>query len=185
VGSHSPLHRRAVSVVGGRSRAAVVGAVAGLVVLTGCASNFSAQTQQRYQPAEGVSNRLGQVFVIDALIVEDGKGNGTLDAAFINQQAGADALDNVSVTDGAGKPVKVVNVTGAPLPLPPQHSVQVAYSGVIRLSGTPETVKEGTFVTIRFTFNRAAPLTEQIPVVPHDAEYAQVPVGPAGSASRS
>jgi hypothetical protein len=170
----------------GRSRlTATAFALCAAFAVSGCAANFDAPTNEPYQPAAGISDRSGEVYAIDTLVVTDGSGNGTVVASLINQQQQNDALEGYSASAGNGD-----KITTAPLDQPialpaypsPDQNVQLATSGSLRLSGN---VEAGTFVNLTFTFANAAPVSVQAPVLnggPGSA-YADVPVGPVSSAS--
>ncbi|MGH3470829.1 MAG: hypothetical protein ACRDPG_02125 [Nocardioidaceae bacterium] len=165
------------------ARLAAAAALCSAPLLAGCSASFGAQTNQPYQPADGISNRTGQIYAIDSLIVADDSGHGTLVSALVNQTSKPDKLTKVAVQGANGKALTVTNLTHAPIVLPPQQSVQFASTGHIRVTGTAKTLTPGIFVTITFVYAKAAPLTEQIPVVSHDKVYAQVPVGPVPTAT--
>jgi hypothetical protein len=151
-----------------------------VLLLSGCAANFDAPTNEPYQPAAGISDRSGGVYAIDTLVVTDGSGNGTVVSSLINQQQQDDTLQSYSASDSNGD-----EITAAPLPQPldlpaypsPDQSVQVGTSGSLRLTGN---VEAGTFVTLTFTFGNASPVTVDVPVLNGgpDTAYADIPVGP-------
>jgi hypothetical protein len=143
--------------------------------LTGCSGGFDAQTQQLYQAATGISNRDSDVYVLNALVVTDGKGNGTVAGTLLDQAKQADTLQNVTAVDSSGKTISTK--LASPLQLPPDQSVKLETNGAVRLTGS--SVQAGYFVTVTFTFANAAPLTMAIPVVADSADYSSVPVGPA------
>jgi copper(I)-binding protein len=153
-------------------------AAAGLA-LVGCGANFNAQTQQQYQPAVGVSSRAGDVYAIDTLVVTDGKGNGTLVCALINQLPHDDTLRSVTAAGLNGSKFRITVPTNG-VPLPAGQSVQLGDSGAVRVSGA--SLEAGSIITVTFTFGEAAPLTIQAPVVTDTSTYSKIPVGPATSA---
>lgn len=157
-----------------RSSTAIGLAVAGLA-LTGCAASFNAQSQQQYQPAAGVSDRSGDVYAIDSLVVTDGRGDGTLVSALINQQARADKLISVTAATLKGSQLQVAAPSGG-VPLAPGRAVQLGYSGAVRVNGA--SLEAGSIITLTFTFAQAAPLQVQVPVVTDTTTYKRVPVGP-------
>src|SRR4051812_21155557 len=53
-------------------------AAAAAAALSGCAASFNAPTNEPYQPAAGISDRSTAVYAINALVVTDGSGNGTV-----------------------------------------------------------------------------------------------------------
>jgi hypothetical protein len=161
-------------------------AIVGAPVLAGCGANFDAQTNQPYQPAEGVSARDGEVYALNTLVVTDGEGNGTIVSRLVNQQDVGDQLDSVAAVDSTG-----AAITAAPLAAPivlgpavspeqpvpsPDQSVQVGTAGALRLSG--DNVIAGNFVTLTLTFEVAAPVVVDVPVVDVGTDYVDIPVGP-------
>jgi hypothetical protein len=155
------------------------GLVAAVFAIAGCGSNFNAQSEQIYQPAVGLSDRSGQVYAINTLVVTNGKGDGTVIAALINQAHHDDHLRSVTVVDGKGSQLQVAPLPANGLRLPSTQSVQLADSGAVRVSGP--SLEAGTVVTVTFTFAQAAPVTLDVPVVEDSSTYASVPVGPAKS----
>ncbi|MGH3493185.1 MAG: hypothetical protein ACRDQ1_08095 [Sciscionella sp.] len=151
-----------------------VAAVLALPVLGGCASGFDAQTSIPYQPAQGISVRHGQVYVIDTLVVTNGHGSGTVTGALVNQVNSADALVGLTATDASGHSMKVTIAHGK-VPVAGMASVQLADSGAVQVSD-PD-LQAGTAVTLTFTFEHASPVTAQVQVLPHSGDYASVPVG--------
>jgi hypothetical protein len=170
-----------------RAAGAVVAAVAA-VALSGCASNFSAATNQPYQPAAGIANRDGDVYSINTLVVTDGSGNGTVVASLINQQADDDTLQSFTAVDSSGKQITALPLD-SPIALPaypsPNQAVAVGSSGDLRLSG--DNLEAGTFVSLTFVFANAAPMTVNVPVVlgGADTNYADIPVGPVPTSAAS
>ncbi len=155
--------------------------VTAALLLSGCAAGFSAQTLQPYQPGEGISSRSGQVYAINTLVVTDGKGNGTVVAALINQKSKQDALMSVAATDTRGSTLKVQALPRGGISLPYGQSVQLADSGAVRISGTG--LEAGMFITLTFAFSQAAPVKIMVPVVNRGSIYAKVPIGSTGRGS--
>lgn len=153
-----------------------------LPLIAGCGAGFGAQTQQVYQPADGVTVRSSMVYVVNALVVTDGDGNGTVVVALINQAAEADQLISLTAEGTAGDPVEVTPIP-ADFTLAPGESVQTAETSTLRLSG-PE-LKPGGLVTLTFEFKRAAPVSVEVPVAPQSTDYADVEVGPPSSTTGS
>jgi len=151
-------------------------------LIAGCGAGFGAQTQQVYQPADGVTVRSSMVYVVNALVVTDGDGNGTVVVALINQAAEADQLISLTAEGTAGDPVEVT-----PIPddfaLAPGESVQTAETSTLRLS-SPE-LEPGGLVTLTFEFKEAAPVSVEVPVAPQSTDYADVEVGPSSSTTGS
>jgi hypothetical protein len=178
VGMPGPVSRpRDTSLVRRVLTSVVVTAAA--VVVSGCGASFNASTNIPYQPAAGISDRSGDIYAIDTLVVTDGEGNGTVVSRLINQQTDDDELESVTAVDSTGKEVTVapldspVDIAAAPSP---DQSVQLGTDGAVRLTG--DAVDAGTFVTLTFTFGSAAPIEVEVPVVAVGTIYADIPVGP-------
>lgn len=160
-----------------RRSVALASAATALVGVVGCGSNFNAQTQQQYQPAVGISNREGDVFSVNTLVVTDGEGNGTVVSALINQADTNDALRSVTATD-EGRQLQVEPLPDSGIALPPNRLVQLGNEGLVRIRD--DNLRAGYFVTLTFTFANAAPLELDVPVVEAGgagSPYADVPVG--------
>jgi hypothetical protein len=154
--------------------------------VTGCAADFGAQTNQQYQPGVGTNDRSNTVFVLNCLVIADSSGNGTLVGTLINQAKHNDALISVTAEDASGNPLTVTDLPG-PIPLNSQLAVKLQTGGQVRLSGKGLVL--GDYITVTFSFQQAAPLKEQIPVVPagnpSTGIYSGIPVGPTTSATAS
>jgi hypothetical protein len=185
VGISAPISRLRSSTLAVRRTAAAL-VIVGAPVITGCGANFNAQTNEPYQPAEGVSSRDGDVYALNTLVVSDDQGNGTIVSALVNQQDAADELESVTAVDSADKPI-----TAEPLAQPimlaaatsddqsvpsPGQSVQVGTDGALRLTG--DNIVAGAFVTLTFTFKVGSPVTVEVPVVDQGTVYSDIPVGP-------
>jgi hypothetical protein len=156
---------------------------AAAVALSGCGANFSAQTNQVYQAAEGTDDRSALVYSLNTLVVGDGEGNGTVTARLVNQGPVEDALESYTATiDGE-------DITVAPLAEPialgtapsPEQSILIGPEGELRLTG--ESFEPGDFVTLNMVFTESEPLSMEIPVVGMTPEYAEIPVGPIEDAA--
>ncbi len=157
------------------------GGLAAVLVLTcwglaGCAADFNAQTNQQYQPGEGISDRDNGVYVLNALVVTDGTGNGTLVGTLLNQSNADDALQSVTVTDAEGQAIKTTQ-RPKPVALAPQTPFRLEAKGTVRLSG--DGVVAGDYVEVTFSFHNSAPVKINIPTVADGPVYTGVPVGPA------
>lgn len=148
-------------------------------LLAGCATSFGAATNELYQPGPGITVRDSGVYVLNALIVTDGRGNGTLVGGLLNQAARADTLESVKVTAPGGKPLSVSILPGT-IALPVQRLVQLANTGAVRVAGD---VRAGLNYTLTVTFHGAAPVTLTIPALGRWSQFDGVPVGPAPSAT--
>ncbi len=148
-----------------------------LPLAAGCQSGFDAQSQQVYQPADGVNDRSSDVYVINALVVTDGKGNGTVVVALVNQADEDDQLVSLTAEGASGEPLEAAPVP-ADFMLASGQSVQTAESSTLRVSG--KEVEAGALVTLTFEFKLAEPVTVDVPVLPQGTDYRDVEVGPLG-----
>ena len=149
-------------------------------LLAGCATSFGAQTQRVYQPGPGITVRSSGVYVLNAFIVTDSEGNGTLVAGLVNQMTRPDMLESVTLAGPGGKPLSASILPGT-VALPGQQLVQLADSGPVRFGGD---LVGGVNYTLSLGFASAAPVTVMIPAltVGSGAEFSTVPVGPTPSA---
>lgn len=160
-------------------RRLVVGSAAVALSVAGCGSNFDAQSQQVYQPAVGISDRDGDVYAINTLIVTDGGGNGTVVSALINQTDAEDTLRSVTAADDRGADLQAQPLPDGGLPLPPGQSLQLGNEGLARISS--DDLEAGRFVALTFTFANAEPVEIDVPVVNDGPDYVDVPVGGGNS----
>lgn len=168
---HGRASRRLVSVA----------VVAVVLALTGCAADFGAETNQIYQPAQGISDRTSGVWAIDTLVVANDRGDGTLVVALVNTAKRPDALTGVRAS-ADGNPITVTPAS-LNVSLPSEQPVQFAKTGKVRLQGPA--VKPGFLIHVRFSFANAAPVGFLVPVVNKTKEFASVPVGPTGQPTAS
>lgn len=156
-------------------RLATVTLAVTLSVLTGCGANFGAQTNQIYQPADGISNRDGEVYAIDLLVVSDGSNNGTVVGTLIDQNPEDDQLTGFAAAGLDGEEITTAPLK-APLDLPSQTSVKVQDGAKLRLAG--DAVVPGDFITLTLTFASAAPVEVQVPVHDVGTIYTDIPIKP-------
>jgi hypothetical protein len=143
------------------------------LALTGCGGGFNEQTNKVYQGAAGINNRAGEVYVLNALVVTDGKGNGTLVGSLLNVMSATDSLQGFKAVDSSGK--AITTKLASPVSLPSERAVKLETNGAVRL--TSKGLLAGYFIDVTFTFATAAPLSMSIPVLPEGTEYSSVPVG--------
>jgi hypothetical protein len=144
------------------------------LAVTGCNGvGFNEQTNKFYQGAAGITNRDGEVYALNALVVTDGKGNGTMVGTLLNQMSTADSLQGVTAADSNGK--ALTTKLASPVPLGPQQAVKLETNASVRLTG--KGLVAGYYIHVTFTFATAAPLSMTIPVLPQGTEYRSVPVG--------
>ncbi len=173
----------------GVRRLATVLVAASLVAISGCAAQFGAPTQAIYQPAVGSDDRSGDVFVLNALVLGDGQGNGTLVTTLINQTSPTDFLTGVTATLLGGGGVDVSNlpsvtstVANAPttgIELPTQAAVKLPDDGLVQFHSAD--LMPGGYLTLTLTFKEAAPLEIDVPVVAESSIYDGITVGPVVS----
>jgi copper(I)-binding protein len=144
------------------------------LALAGCSTGFRDQTNQQYQAAAGISDRSHDVYVLNALVVTDGNGNGTMVGTLINQSKTADTLQSVSATDAKGK--TIATKLTSPVTLKPAQAVKLETGGAVRI--TSSALKAGYFINVTFSFASAAPVQVSIPVLVNGPDYTAVPVGP-------
>jgi hypothetical protein len=165
-----------------RLRRPVVAATAILLsaLLAGCSNGFGAQTDEIYQPGPGVTVREDGVYLLNASIVTDGSGNGTIVGALLDEAGTGDQLVSIALK---GKLTNHGTIIGGSLDLPPHRSVQLAERGNIRISGT---LTPGTYQFVTLTFRNGAPIAVGLPVLRKAGDFADVPVGPVpGAVGRS
>lgn len=143
-------------------------------LLTGCATSFGAQTSQIYQPGPGITSRSSDVYVLNAFVVTDGLGNGTLVAGLVNQVPGTDTLQSAALAAPTGAPPSATIHSGT-IALRNQRLVQLSDSGEVRFGGN---LQEGINYTLTLTFANASPVTLTVPVLADAGEFSTVPVGP-------
>jgi hypothetical protein len=162
-----------------RTAAAVVALVVPLVaLLSGCGVNFDAQTDQPYNPAAGVDDRSGAVYVINALVVSSSDGSGTVVASLVNtDQVNDDSLSGVS---GPGLSVQ----PGGTTTIPAGGMLNLAKQGRVFVRG--KNVVPGKFIQMTFSFDRGSQVKLGVPVVSaDDPAYSGVPTAGASSSSPS
>lgn len=142
-------------------------------------SNFDAQTNQIYTPAEGVNDRSGAVDVLNAVVVSAKDGTGRFVAGLANNDDSAD--DSLTGVQGSGESSGVTGTLPTPVPVPAGGFVQLADPGVepVVLQGDP--IIAGYFVELTVTFQNADSVTVKVPVVPATAQWSTVQVPSAAS----
>jgi len=139
-----------------------------LLAPTLAACGFNVQTDQVYQPAEGVNDRSGQVDILNATVVSGTDGSGTFAGTLVNNsQNDADQLTEVS---GEGLDVTLPE----PVDIAAGGLVNLADEGTVSVEG--EAVVPGGYVTMTFVFANGQSTTVQVPVVVHGGDYADVPL---------
>lgn len=132
------------------------------------ACGFNVQTDQVYQPAEGVNDRSGEVDILNALVVSGRDGSGTFAGTLVNNNQ----TDDDKLTSVAGDEV-TVNLD-APIDVPAAGLVNLADDGDVTVEGT--SVKPGGYVTLTFVFSSGQSTKMKVPVVVHGGDYGDVPL---------
>ena len=160
------------------ARARTVALAAALLLSVPAFSSCALQaTDEVYTPTKGVNNRDGQVKVLHALVVSDGKDGGRLIAGLVNDnQDQPDTLTGVSVADSAGSAsgAKVTVESGGKTEIPAGGILQLADDDAaqVLVSG----VKVGGYVRVTFSFANADPATLNVPVLQTSADFEGVKV---------
>ncbi len=145
--------------------------------LASCTVNFNEQTDKVYNPSAGVSDRSGEVDVLNALVVSGSDGSGTVIATLVNNdQARSDKLRGVA---GSGDDTSLKVTPGGDTTIANGGLLNLATDGRIAVRG--EQVQAGRLVTLTFSFDRAKAITVDAPVVAKTPEYADVQVPGAGA----
>ena len=165
-----------------RSLAAAV-LVLAVPALSSCGGNFNQQTNQIYNPAEGVDDRSGSVDVLNALVVSTENGSGTVVTTFVNNNR--DRQDRLKSIAGAGDDSNLEITPGGPTAIPAGGLLNLAERGRNFVRG--ERIRAGNFVELTFTFQHGTAITVDAPVVNGaEPEYTSVPQPtPTGAASPS
>ena len=161
-------------------RLSIATAAALLAVPALSACGFNEQTDQVYNPADGVNNRSGAMDVLDALVVSGSHGSGTVIAGLSNNdQTRPDTLTSVA---GTGKSQNVAVTMGSKVTIIPGGFTQLADLKSPIAAKSPQ-IEPGRFVSLRFTFKNAQSVTVDAPVVARTDQYTSVPVPSSPSAS--
>ena len=152
------------------ARATVVLATAALALgLSSC--NYDNPTDMVYNPAVGVNAQSGSVDALNVLVVkrESTSDGGTLVATLVNNDQQVDDRLTGVTTGGDDQGVQV-SLPGS-IDVPAGDFVNLADGDIIEVTG--ETVQDGAFVTMTFTFANAESITVDAPVVIQDEGYFQ------------
>ena len=142
-------------------------------------SNFDAQTNQFYTPAEGVNERSGGVDVLNAVIVAEEEGRGRFIAGLVNNSDLED--DALTGVEGSGESADLQGSLETPIDVVADGFVQLADEGEpVVLEG--DAIVPGLFVEVTITFDKAAEATIKLPVVPAEDDFEGVEI-PAAEAS--
>jgi hypothetical protein len=154
------------------ARARTVALAAALLLsVPALASCAAAQTDEVYTPTKGVNDRSGQVDVLHALVVSDGKDGGRLVAGLVNDnQETEDTLTGVTVADGNAQ----VKVGSGETKIPAAGLLQLADSGSAQV--LVKGITAGGYVRLTFQFANADAVTLNVPVLPPGDDFADVQV---------
>ena len=143
-------------------------------------SNFDAQTNQFYTPAEGINERSTGVDLLNALVVADETGRGRFIAGLVNN---SDTTDDALVqVQGAGDTSDVQGSLTAPIDVAADAFVQLADEGAEPVVLEGESIVPGRFIEVTVSFQEAEEVTVKLPVVPAEDDFEDVEI-PAAEAS--
>lgn len=151
---------------------ALVLAVVGSVTLSGCiGTNFSAQTDQQYQPSVGANVRDGDLQIYNALFVENEDGTATLSAGLL--------------ADNADEEITSVEVVGheaelaGPISLDQDALFTVGAEGeiIVTLGDT----KPGAYLSLKLVAASGATVSVNAPVVIRTDMYDSVATSASGA----
>jgi len=165
---------------------ALVAAVFVVPLLAACGTNFGAQTDKVYTPADGVSNRDGMVDVLNALVVSDTPGSGRLIGGLANNDTSTD--DQLTGVAGAGNSQGLtVSLAGGDTTIPAGGLLQLANPDAanVQVEGDPSELYAGAFARVTFSFEHADPVTVNVPVLTPGENYGDVELTPSESPSAS
>ncbi|MFT4010898.1 MAG: hypothetical protein QM655_12750 [Nocardioidaceae bacterium] len=138
-------------------------------VLAACSTNFNTPTDQDYIPAAGISDRSGNVDVLNALVVTGSDGSGTVVTTLVNNTATNDRLTAVTV-DGQATTLG----TEADTEIPATGTLKLPEQAEVFATGA--NLKPGSYVSVSFTFANAEAVTVSVPLFKNEGDYASIPV---------
>lgn len=153
-----------------RRRIAAAALMMAVPAATACSQGFDAQTDQQYQPVNGVTAHLESVDLLTAAVVAGDDQRGTLVATLV-----ADEDTNLTGVTGEG-----VTVSGLPVEVPADTPVNLAADGGVVVAGAE--LEPGAYVALTFTFANGDTTELTVPVVEQSGDYEDVPL-PEGSSS--
>ena len=137
-------------------------------VLAACGG---AATDEIYNPAQGTNARDGQVDVLNAMVVSDGKDGGRLIAGLTNENQ----FDNDSLTGVTSSASGVtVEVGSGDKEIPADGLLQLADDGSAEILVKGVTI--GRYVDVTFEFAKAEPVTINVPIVEAGEDFDRVQV---------
>ena len=163
---------------------ALAAALLAVPVLSSCGVSFDAQTDQVYQPADGVNSRSGTVDVLNALIVSETAGTGRLIAGLNNGDTQED--DTLTGVEGVEESADVeVTLGDGDTTIPAGGLLQLADDDAahVTVTGDEEAIVPGSFVRLTFTFQNGEEATVNVPVLGAGETYSDLDLEPAASPS--
>jgi len=152
--------------------AAFVAAV--LPALSGCASSFDSPVLQPYNPSVGVDVRRDGVWGMNMMVVlPNSGGEGTLVGALLNQSRRSDRLVAAVVRAEPRQGSLRSTLVRPGATLQPGRLVEMSDPTTVAVQGD---VTPGLFVDLTLQFARSKTIHTQVPVVPPEGPYAQVPL---------
>lgn len=144
--------------------ALVVGALA-LAVPSVASCGFNYATDRENTIANGVSNKDGDVDVLNAVVVSSEEGSGTFIATLVNNLSD----QTITLTTlGFGSNSTMAVAGFEPIAVPPHGAVNLADGQGIKVSGDFST---GDFVSLSLTFDNGETADMKVNVVADDDEY--------------
>jgi hypothetical protein len=163
----------------------LLAATCAAAAISGCSDTGSdAQTNAVYDAGVGSNARGDGVDVLNALIVDNGDGTGTVSATLLLNPGEFDedevpasvTFDDFAVTTLDGQPVDASLADG--VVLAPDEPVKLGDEAIATVSG--DNVAAGQMVTATFSFDAVVePIELDIPVVERTEMYAEVAEAPA------
>jgi hypothetical protein len=160
------------------TRSKVLAAAAGLLAvpaLSACGTNFDAQTDQVYTPADGENSYDGSVDVLNAMIISETPGSGRFIAGLVNNDSQeADTFEGV---EGVGESAEVTfSVEGGETEIPPGGGLQLAdaESAMVVASGSEDVLQAGAFVRVSVSFANGDSAELNVPVMAPGDTYEDV-----------
>jgi hypothetical protein len=155
-----------------------------VAAISGCAdTSFDAQTNAVYDTGVGASSRGHGVDVLNALIVDNGDGTGTLSATlllnpgeFDEEAPAAVTFDDFTVTTLDDEPIDATLADG--VVLRPNEPAKLGEEPIATVSG--DNWAAGDMVTATFSFDAVVePIELDIPVVERTEMYDEIAEAPA------
>jgi hypothetical protein len=149
-------------------RTSLLAVAAALLTTTGCASGFEATARQPYAPADGVQAASGDLRVLNALVVAaEDDSTGVVLMAVVNDGNESERLTGVESDAGT------VELSGQSS-LPAGETVVVGSGTDTTATIGGLTAEPGETITLRVSFDEAAPIELRTVVVLPEGYYADV-----------